>query len=254
MLRAAMIRRALPLLLLVPLAVACDKKTTSGGDAKPSSKDAKGKDAKGGQGDGEAGPGGGGVKAPARPQDLAEPAAIGKPAPDFALPDLGGTVHTLGQFKGKTVVLEWFNPECPFVNYAHNEGGPLAKMAAEEKPNGVVWLAINSGAPGMQGHDPEVNKTKAKEFAIAHAILRDPDGVVGRLYGAQKTPHMYVIDEAGVLQYAGGIDNAPMGEVDGDDPETNYVAAALADLRAGKPVATPEAKPWGCTVKYAKKG
>lgn len=272
MLRAVMTRRALPLLLLVPLAASCDKTTTSGGDAKPKAKakDAKANDAKANEGQdakdakdakdadappsADAGGDAGAVAVGDRPQDKGEAAALGKPAPDFVLSDLGGQAHTLAQYKGKTVILEWFNPECPFVNYAHKDGGPLWRMAAEETTKGVVWLAINSGAAGMQGHDPAINKTKIAEFGIQHPVLLDPDGVVGKLYGAKKTPHMYVIDETGVLQFAGGIDNAPMGEVDGDDPQTNYVAAALADLRAKKAVATAEAKPWGCTVKYAKKG
>jgi peroxiredoxin len=176
-------------------------------------------------------------------------AELGKPAPDFQLVDLAGKTQKLSDHAGKIVVLEWFNPECPFVNYAHSEG-PLVKMASEMTSQGVVWLAINSNAPGKQGHDPAVNGKAAEKFGMTHPILRDETGAVGKAYGAEKTPHIFLIDTDGALKYAGGIDNAPMGEVDGDDPKRNHLAEALTDLRAGKPVRVPTAPPWGCTVKY----
>lgn len=188
-----------------------------------------------------------------RPQDGAVAAAVGHAAPDFVLTDLEGKTHQLSAHRGKLVVLEWFNPLCPFVKYAHTEG-PLVSMAAEQVGKGVVWLAINSGGEGHQGFAPEANVEAATAFGMKHPILRDPDGVVGRLYGAEKTPHMFVIDEAGTLVYAGGTDNAPFGEVDGDAPKRPYVAEALASVRASKLVATPTAPPWGCTVKYASAG
>ena len=189
--------------------------------------------------------------ATARPQDTAVPAAIGKPAPNFALPDLDGATHTLASHAGKTVVLEWFNPECPFVDYAHTKG-PLVNLARQQVEQGVVWLAINSGAPGMQGADVATNATKVGKYAMTHPVLLDPDGVVGRLYGAEKTPHMYVIDGSGTLQYAGGVDNAPFGEVDGDQARADYLVLALAAVAASQPVTTPTAAAWGCTVTYAK--
>lgn len=140
-------------------------------------------------------------------------AKVGEPAPTFSLPDLDGNTISLADFAGKTVVLEWFNPDCPFVQYAHGEG-PLKSFAAEQSKAGIVWLAINSGAPGKQGTGVERNREAAKQWAIEHPILLDEDGKVGHAYGATSTPHMFVIDGAGKLVYAGGLDNAPFGRVD----------------------------------------
>jgi peroxiredoxin len=177
---------------------------------------------------------------------------VGTAAPDFSLPDLSGAQVSLASFKGKTVVLEWFNPECPFVKKAHGKGS-LVDAAARHTAGGVVWLAINSGAPGKQGNALEVNQAAAKEWKLAHPILRDEDGKVGKAYGATNTPHTFVIDGAGVVRYAGAIDNSPDGE--GATPSggtlVNHVDAALADLAAGKPVTTPVTKAYGCGVKYA---
>ena len=187
------------------------------------------------------------------PADDAAPAVVaevGKPAPDFTLTDLDGKEHALSSYKGKVVVLEWFNPGCPFVGYAHTDG-PLADMAKKETEAGVVWLSINSGAPGKQGHGAEANEQGADKFGMTNPILLDETGKVGRMYDAKKTPHVFVIDAQGVLRYAGGLDNAPMGEVDGDDPVRAHVTEALADVRAGKDVRVPTSPPWGCTVKYA---
>jgi peroxiredoxin len=178
-------------------------------------------------------------------------AKVGDPAPAFTLTDLAGKSHGLEQHRGTTVVLEWFNPGCPFVDYAHRSG-PLEVMAATLTGEGIVWLAINSGAPGKQGHGVDANQKAAADFGMEHPILLDEDGTVGRRYGAEKTPHIYLIDDKGVLRYMGAIDNAPMGEVDGEGEKVNYLAAALEDLKSGKPVRTPETKPYGCTVKYAK--
>lgn len=148
--------------------------------------------------------------------DAGQPATakIGEPAPAFSLPDLDGKTVSLADFAGKTVVLEWFNPGCPFVKYAHGDG-PLATMAAEQSKGGIVWLAINSGAPGKQGTGVERNREAAGEWKLEHPILLDEDGKVGHAYGATSTPHMFVIDGAGKLVYAGGLDNAPLGRVDG---------------------------------------
>lgn len=194
------------------------------------------------------------AKAP--PKAAATPAApknaeLGKPAPDFSLPDLAGKEVKLSSFKGKTVVLEWFNPGCPFVKRSHTVGS-LVGTAARHGKDGVVWLAINSGAPQKQGHDPVQNAEAAKTWSLAHPILRDESGVVGKAYGATNTPHMFVIDAKGVLAYAGAIDNSPDGE--GKSAEggklINHVDAALAELAAGKPVSVPSTKAYGCSVKY----
>jgi peroxiredoxin len=176
-------------------------------------------------------------------------AAVGKPAPDFRLKSLEGEVVELSRYRGKTVVLEWFNPECPFVKRNHKEG-PLKDMAARTGASGVVWLAINSAAPGKQGHGAEVNGRGRDAFGMKYPILVDEDGAVGKRYGAERTPHMYVIDPKGTLVYAGAIDNAPDGDPSEGDKVVNYVESALADLAAGRPVAQAQTKAYGCSVKY----
>lgn len=182
---------------------------------------------------------------------VAKTAAVGQAAPDFELKDTDGTAHKLSDHKGKLVVLEWFNPGCPFVKYAHGSG-PLKDMAAKEMEQGVVWYSVNSGGPGKQGAGVEGSKEGAKTFGMTNPILIDEDGTVGRTYGAEKTPHVFLVDTKGTLVYAGAIDNAPMGEVDGGGAAVNYLSEALAAVREGKPVATAETKSYGCSVKYAK--
>ncbi len=178
-------------------------------------------------------------------------ADIGKPAPDFKLKDLDGKEHSLSAHQGKVVVLEWFNPQCPFVRNAHTKGS-LKGLAAKHAASGVVWLAVNSAAPGKQGHDVEANREGAKDFALGYPILRDESGAVGHAYGATNTPHLYVIDAKGVLVYAGAIDNSPDGEGESPTDGTliNYVDAALADVAGGKAVRTARTKAYGCSVKY----
>ena len=179
-------------------------------------------------------------------------AVVGDPAPDFTLTDLDGKQVRLSLFKGKTVVLEWFNPGCPFVRASHTKGS--LRDAAKRHPE-VVWLAINSAAAGKQGAGADANREGASSFGMSYPILLDDSGRVGKTYGATNTPHMYVIDERGVLVYRGAIDNSPDGE--GESPAggklVNYVDAALADLAAGKRVETAETKAYGCGVKYASK-
>ena len=177
------------------------------------------------------------------------PATVGQSAPNFTLSDTEGAAHSLADYAGKTVVLEWFNPDCPFVVYAHGKKGPLAAQPARVIDENTVWLAINSGAPGKQGHGLERNQKAKATYGMAYPILLDEAGDVGRLYGAKTTPHMFVIDPSGTLVYAGGLDDAPMGK---GDQATNYVDACLADLQAGRPVATAESKAYGCSVKYGK--
>lgn len=192
---------------------------------------------------------------PASPPADAPPpvttAAIGQPAPAFDLVDTEGQHHSLADGKGKLVVLEWWNPGCPFVKYAHGEG-PLRDMAEQETKAGVVWLAINSGAPGKQGAGADNSREGARGFGMAHPVLLDEDGAVGHAYGATKTPHVFLIDGEGKLRYRGAIDNAPIGEVDGGGAYRNHLAQALAEVRAGKPVSVPETPSYGCSVKYAK--
>jgi len=187
--------------------------------------------------------------------DQARPAStavVGKPAPDFTLTGLDGKAVKLSSFKGKTVVLEWFNPGCPFVKKSHGVGS-LVDTAKRHTKAGVVWLAINSGGDGKQGADPKLNVEAAKTWSMVHPILRDPAGTVGKAYGATNTPHMFVIDKTGTLVYAGAIDNSP--DAEGKSPSggklINYVDATLEDLAAGRAVRTPSTKAYGCGVKYA---
>ena len=180
-------------------------------------------------------------------------AELGKPAPAFTLTDESGKSVSLASYKGKIVVLEWFNPDCPFVKAAHTKGS-LVRAAATAEGKGVVWLAINSSAPGKQGHGAERNAASKKKWALGHPILLDPSGVVGKAYGAKRTPHIFIINDKGALVYEGAVDNSPDGE--GESPSdgklVSYVDKALADLAAKRAVATPRTDAYGCTVKYAK--
>lgn len=181
-----------------------------------------------------------------------EKAELGKPAPDFTLKDLDGKEVRLSSFKGKVVVLEWFNPGCPFVNKAHTMGS-LKDAPKRHTSAGVVWLAVNSSAAGKQGNGLEANRTGAKGFGMDYPVLLDESGDVGKRYGATNTPHMFVVDAKGTLVYRGAIDNSPDGE--GQSAEggklVNFVDAAIVDLGAGRAVATSETKAYGCGVKYA---
>jgi hypothetical protein len=178
-------------------------------------------------------------------------AIVGSPAPDFTLKDLAGKDVSLASFKGKTIVLEWFNPGCPFVKKSHTVGS-LVDTAKRHVANGVVWLAINSGGPGKQGHEPALNTEAVEKWAMPHVILRDESGTVGKAYGATNTPHMFVIDKTGTVVYGGAIDNSPdaEGKSAPDGKLVNYVDAALGALAAGTPVETHDTKAYGCSVKY----
>jgi peroxiredoxin len=176
----------------------------------------------------------------------------GAPAPAFTLADAGGKPVSLASFRGKTVVLEWNNPGCPFVQKHYNSGN-MQKTQSAARAQGVVWLTINSGAPGKQGHmtGAEAASWVKSEKAAPSAYLLDPAGKVGHLYGAKTTPHMYVIDSSGRLVYQGGIDDKPTANPADIASARNMVLAALGDLRAGRKVAVAESRPYGCSVKYA---
>ena len=176
---------------------------------------------------------------------------VGDKAPDFTLKGVDGKDVSLSSFKGKTVVLEWFNPGCPFVKRVHLENGPMPAMVKKHVASGGVWLAINSGAPGKQGTGAEANEKAVKDYSISWPLLLDETGAVGQQYGATKTPHVYVIDGSGTLVYAGGVDSTK-GAGYGDEPYTNYIQDALDAVTAGKQVASPSHPAWGCSVKYAK--
>jgi hypothetical protein len=179
-------------------------------------------------------------------------ATLGQPAPAFTLTDLDGKTHSLADFKGKTVVLEWTNPECPFVVKHYEKSGNLPATQKAATADGVVWLLINSGAAGKQG-DRDAAAAKAwlaKVNSAATAYLRDSDGKVGKAYGAKVTPHLFVINAEGVLVYRGAIDSIRSANAADIPKAENYVTSALAALKAGKPVENADTKPYGCPVKY----
>ncbi|MGP1308606.1 MAG: thioredoxin family protein [Phycisphaerales bacterium] len=188
-----------------------------------------------------------GATATAGPEGKA-PAKVGEMAPNFTLTDTDGVTHSLADMKGKVVVLEWFNPGCPFVVKHHSKFSTMADLSSEFAEKDVVWVAINSGSPGKQGHGLELNQQFKKDWGIEYPILIDESGDVGKMYGAKTTPHMYIIDKDGTLKYAGAIDNNPSATTLGD---VNYVRQALNQVIAGETVTTPETKPYGCSVKYA---
>lgn len=180
------------------------------------------------------------------------PAKVGTPAPAFSLPTTGGGSQSLGDLKGKIVVLEWTNHECPYVR-KHYESGNMQGLQREATGQGVVWLSIVSSAPGTQGYvtAPQADELTTSRKAAPTAVLLDPKGTVGKLYGATNTPHMYVIDKAGMLAYAGAIDDRPTSRKSDVQGANNYVRAALQSVAAGEPVKTPVTRAYGCTVKYA---
>lgn len=183
---------------------------------------------------------------------LAATAGVGRAAPDFTLTDINGTKHSLADFKGRTVVLEWVNPDCPFVKKHYDQSGNLPKTSAAAAADGVVWLQINSAHPGAQGDYDNVAAAQwQKRQGVSAPYFRDQDGKVGRLYDARSTPHLYIVDGRGTLVYAGGIDSIRSSKPADIAKATNYVKAALADLKAGRPVGTPISQPYGCSVKYA---
>jgi len=176
---------------------------------------------------------------------------IGEAAPSFSLSGADGRTHALSDYKGKVVVLEWHNPECPFVK-KHYEAGNLPKQQADAVAGGAVWLTINSGAPGKQGvlDVAAANAWKTKSKAASSAYLFDPQGGAGRAYAAKTTPHLYVIDAEGVLRYAGGIDSIASADKADIGKATQYVPQVLSELAAGQPVSVGSSEPYGCSIKY----
>ena len=183
------------------------------------------------------------------PAARAQAPQVGNPAPDFSLTDTHGQTRSLSAFKGKTVVLEWVNHGCPFVKKHY---GSMQKLQQAAAADGVVWLSIGSSAPGKQGFfsAEEWNKTELEKGAVPTAVLLDPDGKVGHLYHATNTPQLFIVDAKGVLVYAGAVDSVASTKPEDIPGATNYISAALADIKAGRPVATPVSKPYGCSVKY----
>lgn len=184
-------------------------------------------------------------------QNVPTSATVGQAAPNFTLQGDDGKSYSLADFQGKYVVLEWTNPQCPFVHKFY-DSDTMQKLQKEETAKGVVWLRINSSAEGTKGYQTPsdlIAYTKENHVAATQTLL-DPDGKVGRAYGARTTPHMFVIDPKGVLIYAGGIDNKPSPNPADIATAKNYVKTALDEAMAGKPVSTPTARPYGCSVEY----
>ena len=179
-------------------------------------------------------------------------AKVGEPAPALAATATSGQSVTLAAHRGKIVVLEWTNHDCPYVR-KHYESGNMQALQKEITGEGVVWLTIISSSPGTQGY---VTGRQADDLTVSRkasptAVLLDPSGIVGRAYGATNTPHMYIIDKAGLLVYAGAIDDRPTTRRADIQGAHNYVRAALDDMAAGRAVQTPVTRAYGCTVKYA---
>ncbi len=181
----------------------------------------------------------------------ADAPAVGSAAPDFSLPDTRGDTHSLSEYKGKYVVLEWFNPECPFVK-KHYGTGNMQNLQKEYTDKGVVWLTIDSNAPGTQGNltAEEAAKIAASWKTHETALLLDPQGKAGQAYGAKNTPNMVVINPEGKIIYHGAIDSKATPNPADIPSSKNYVKAALDESLSGKPVTTSQTKPYGCSVKY----
>jgi peroxiredoxin len=188
----------------------------------------------------------------ASPTRAADLATLGEKVPNFTLQGADGKQHSLSEYKGKFVVLEWTNPDCPFVHKFY-DSDTMQKLQKKYTDKGVVWLRVNSGAPGHEGAQ---TAAEAVAYQTAHHVnstetLLDPTGQVGHEFGATNTPQMFVINKNDVLIYAGGIDNKPSPDPDTIATAKNYVSSALNEAMAGEPVATASARPYGCSVKYA---
>ncbi len=177
---------------------------------------------------------------------------VGEAAPDFTLPSHDGKSYSFGDLKGKYVVLEWINFDCPFVRKHYNNSDNMVSLQKKFIEKGVVWFSVNSSAQGKQGHfaPAEINKRMQQVNWAGSAYLLDTDGKVGRAYGAQTTPHMYIIDPEGTLVYAGAIDDNSSSSASSIEGATNYVDVALGEAMNGEAVSTPSTKSYGCSVKY----
>ena len=179
-------------------------------------------------------------------------AKVGEPAPAFSGTDTKGKAHTLADYKGKWVVLEWHNQGCPYVK-KHYGGGNMQALQKEWTGKGVVWFTVISSAPGTQGYvtAQQADAYVQEQKAVPTAVLLDPTGVIGHAYDAKTTPHMFVIDPKGQLVYNGAIDDKPTPDLADLATAKSYLSAALTEAMAGKPVSVPATRPYGCSVKYA---
>lgn len=176
---------------------------------------------------------------------------VGQPAPSFTGVDTAGNSHALSDFRGKVVVLEWTNHDCPYVR-KHYDAGNMQAQQREATADGVVWLSVISSSPGKQGHvsPAQADELTTSRGAAPTAVLIDESGDIGRAYKARTTPHMYVIDTEGKLAYMGGIDNIASASASDIQKATQYVPAALAQVMAGKAANPSVTRPYGCSVKY----
>lgn len=178
-------------------------------------------------------------------------AKVGAPAPDFSVKDADGKTHTLSEFKGKNVVIEWYNPECPFVR-KHYDSKNMQKTQAEAVAKGFVWLTVDSSPEGKQGYltATDAKAQYSKEGSKATAILLDSTAAMGKAYEAKTTPHMYVVDAKGVLRYNGAIDSNDSAKPETIASAENYVTAAVTAIAKNEKVAKETTKPYGCGMKY----
>ncbi len=178
-------------------------------------------------------------------------ATVDDPAPDFTLEDSEGNSHSLSDYQGKYLVLEWVNFDCPFVR-KHFDSGNMQRLQKTYRGKDVIWLSICSSAPGKQGffEGDELKERIAEEESAPTAYLVDPEGTVGKTYGAKTTPHIFIIDPDGILIYAGGIDDKRSTDTDDIAGATNYVSTTLDAAMAGEPVPVKTSRPYGCSVKY----
>ena len=183
---------------------------------------------------------------------LPENAVVGQPAPLFTVTDIKGKTQSLDSYRGKWVVLEWFNLECPYTR-KHYWTNNMQNLQREYTGKGVVWFSVVSSAPGTQGYlasAADADRAMTERKAASSFVVRDTAGTLGRLYGARTTPHLYVIDPEGVLRYAGAIDNKPSPSPSEVPSAHNYLKAALDAGLAGQPIAVGTTQPYGCDVKY----
>lgn len=178
-------------------------------------------------------------------------AQVGKTAPLFTGTGSDGKNYSVADYKGKFVVLQWYNRDCPFI-HKHYDSGNMQKLQATYAKKGVIWFEVQSSAPGAEGYltPSEAQDNRAKVGTQSLATLIDSDGTIGRLYGAKTTPHMFVIDPKGVLIYQGAIDDHDSPDPEDIPQSKNYVAVALDEAMAGKPVSVASTRPYGCGVKY----
>src|SRR5688572_22427615 len=184
-----------------------------------------------------------------RPSSYVAP-AIGKAAPEFKAVDTYGKAHSLSQYRGKWVVLEWLNHGCPYVR-KHYDNKVMQALQKKYADKGVTWLSVVSSAPGKQGHysNDKANDLTKEKGAAPHAVLVDASGTVGRMYDARTTPHMFVINPEGTLLYMGGIDDKPNTRASDFKDARPHVDIALQEAMAGKPISVPTSQPYGCNVK-----